>query len=452
MDKKAYHKALLREWDLNYLWHPFTQMKEWWEWGPLFIERGEGNYLIDTEGNRYLDGVSSLWANVHGHGKAKIVDAIVAQAKELCHSTLLGLSHPPAASLSKALIEIAPGHLNWVFYSECGAASVEIALKMSYQYWKNQGEDRRIFVCLEEGYHGDTIGGVSLGGIELFHEIFRPLLFETMRLPSPYLFWKRGGHPWERAHESLLEIYEERIKSRAEEICAFIVEPLVQGAGGILPFPPNVLKGIRELCDKYNILMIADEVATGFGRTGTMFACQQESVGPDLLCLGKGITGGYLPLAATLTTDKVFNAFLGDYEELKTFYHGHTYTGNPVACAAALANLEVFQEERTVESLRPKIDTITMWLEDFRGHPKVGDIRQKGMMAGIELMEDPKGGRPYPLSKRVGHRVCMEIRKHGVILRNLGDTVVIMPPLSITLEEIDLLFSALKKAINQLEG
>lgn len=449
---KRYDDQELRDMDLNHLWHPFTQMKEWWEWGPLFIERGEGNYLIDTNGKRYLDGVSSLWANVHGHGKEEILTAIVNQAKRLCHSTLLGLSHPPAAALSKSLAEIAPGHLNWVFYSECGAAAVEIALKMAYQYWKNQGEERRLFVCLEEGYHGDTLGAVSVGGIELFHEVYRPLLFPTIRLPSPYLFWKKTGQSWENVHEAFISECEERIKGKAQEIAAVIVEPMVQGAGGILPFPPKVLSVIGDLCQRYGLILIADEVATGFGRTGTMFACEHESVSPDILCLGKGITGGYLPLAATLTTDKVFNAFFGDYEELKTFYHGHTYTGNPVACAAALANLDLFKKERTIESLAPKIEAIRNCLGSLRSHPKVADIRQKGMMAGVELMEDPKQGRPYPLSKRIGHKVCMAIRRHGVILRNLGDTIVVMPPLSVTVDEIEFLFSGLKKAIEEVVG
>lgn len=452
MGQIGYSEKELKEMDLNHLWHPFTQMKEWWEWGPLFIESAEGNYLIDTDGRRYLDGVSSLWANVHGHGKKKIVEAIVDQAKRLCHSTLLGLSHPQAALLSKKLADIAPGNLNWVFYSESGATSVEIALKMAYQFWRNQGYERRLFVCLEEGYHGDTLGAVSVGGIALFHDIYRPLLFETIKIPSPYLFWRKSGLPWEKVHQELLSLYEERIKPHSTDIAAVILEPLVQGAGGILPFPPGVLKGLRDLCDKYDLFMIADEVATGFGRTGTMFACEQESVAPDLMCLGKGITGGYLPLAATLASDRIFNAFFGDYEELKTFYHGHTYTGNPVACAAALANLEVFEEEGTIENLAPKIEALRDGLAEFAGHPKVADIRQKGMMAGIELMEDPRRGIPYPLSKRIGHRVCMAIRKHGVILRNLGDTIVVMPPLSITIEEIRFLFSALRKALEEVLG
>jgi len=443
----------LKDMDLNHLWHPFTQMKEWWEWGPLFIEKGEGNYLIDVEGNRYLDGVSSLWANVHGHNVKEINDAIVEQLNLIAHSTLLGLSHPTASILAKELSKIVPGHLNWVFYSECGAAAVEIAIKMAYQYWQNVGErQRKFFAFLEEGYHGDTLGAVSVGGIQLFHEIFRPLLFEGIRLPSPYLFFRRHKLNWEGVAPLLLEEYEKRIKGLKDQISAFILEPMVQGAGGILPFPPGVLKGVEEICKRYGILLIADEVAVGFGRTGTMFACEQEAVSPDILCLGKGITGGYLPLAATLTTDKIFNAFWGEYEELRTFFHGHTYTGNPLACRAALANLKIFEERKVIQNLPPKIEALRKHLLELSLEPHVADMRQMGLMAGIEIMEDPKQGIPYPLAMRMGHRVCMAIRKHGIILRNLGDTIVIMPPLSITQQEIEFLVEGVKKAIEEVCG
>jgi len=443
----------LKDIDLNHLWHPFTQMKEWWEWGPLFIAKGEGNYLIDIEGNRYLDGISSLWANVHGHNVKEINTAIIEQLNLIAHTTLLGLSHPPASILAKELVKIAPGHLNWVFYSECGAAAVEIAIKMAYQFWQNMGEkQRKLFFFLEEGYHGDTLGAVSVGGIELFHEIFRPLLFEGIRLPSPYLFFKRKKLNWEHVAPLLLEEYERKIRESKDEAAAFILEPMVQGAGGILPFPPGVLKGVAEICKRFGILLIADEVAVGFGRTGTMFACEQENVEPDILCLGKGITGGYLPLAATITTDKIFNAFWGEYEELKTFFHGHTYTGNPLACAAALANLQIFEEKEVIKNLPPKVEALRKHLLELSSKPHVADIRQMGLMAGVEIMEDPKESKPYPLAMRMGHRVCMAIRKHGIILRNLGDTIVIMPPLSITTQEIAFLIEGLQKAIEEVCG
>ncbi len=446
-------KEAIIEADLNHLWHPFTQMKEWFEWGPLIIERGEGNYLIDIDGNRYIDGVSSLWANIHGHNREEINSAILEQVKRISHSTLLGLTHPNASLLAKRLAEIAPGHLNWVFYSEAGATAVEIAIKMAFQYWQNKGlKEKTKFVCLKEGYHGDTIGAVSVGGIQLFHEIYGPLLFQTIKLPCPYLEQKRLGLSPEEATRVLAEEYEQVIKPKAHEIAAFILEPLVQGAGGILPFPPGLLKEIENISKRHHILLIADEVAVGFGRTGSMFACEQEDVMPDLMVLGKAITGGYLPLAATLATDKVFEAFWGDYEELRTFYHGHTYTGNPVCCAAALASLDLFEKDKVLENLPQKIDLLRQGLEELRGLAHVADIRQVGLMAGIEIMMDPLKAVPYDLGERMGHKVCMGIRKHGVILRNLGDVIVIMPPLSISGEEIEKIVSGVKKAILEVCG
>ncbi|HEV7883854.1 MAG TPA: adenosylmethionine--8-amino-7-oxononanoate transaminase, partial [Solirubrobacteraceae bacterium] len=311
--------------DHRVLWHPFTQQQGWCEEEQLIIERAHGCTLVDTDGNAYLDGVSSLWCNVHGHGHPTIDAAIADQLQRVAHTTMLGLSHPPAIELAQRLVELAPQGLSRVFYSDNGSTAAEVALKMAFQYWRHRGEPgRSSFICLRDAYHGDTIGSVSVGGIDLFHTCFGPLLFDT--------FHAEPGDPGDMRR--LLE-------QHAGEIAAVIVEPLVQGAAGILTHPDGYLRAVRALCDEHDVLLICDEVATGFGRTGTMFACEQEGVAPDLMCLAKGLTGGYLPLAATLATERIYEAFLGDFEELKTFFHGHTYTGNPLACAAALATLDV---------------------------------------------------------------------------------------------------------------
>ncbi len=443
----------LIRYDRECLWHPFTQMKEWSGDDPLFIERGEGNYLIDMDGRRYLDGVSSLWANIHGHGREEITRAAAEQLRAVAHSTLLGLAHPPAALLAHRLVRAAPGDLSRVFYSECGSSATEIAVKMAFQFWHNQGKPRKNrFICLKEGYHGDTIGAVSVGGIDLFHQVYGPLLFDTLKAPSPYLDCLEHHVPLSEGADFCASRMERILEKHHGETAAVILEPLLQGAGGILPFPPGYLKKVRELCTRYDVLLIADEVAVGFGRTGTLFACEQEGVTPDFLCLGKGITGGYLPLAATLSTERVFKAFWDDYERLKTFFHGHTYTGNPVTCAAALASLDLFRKDRTFEVLPSRIDRLRDGLESLSKIPAVGDVRQRGMIAGVEIFEDPAKRTPFPVKARMGHRVCMAVRQHGVILRNLGDVIVLMPPLSITLEEIEFLVESLEKAIGEVCG
>ncbi len=453
MDWKKYTKDELIKWDLEHLWHPFTQMKEWSAQPPLFIARGEGNHLVDLEGKRYIDGVASLWANIHGHGRVEITRAIEQQLKELDHSTLLGLTHPSASILAKRLTELAPPGLRWVFYSESGSTAVEIALKMAFQYWQNKGHGQKTkFICLKEGYHGDTLGAVSVGGIGLFHDIYGPLLFESIKLPCPYLRCKEAGVPLQEGSELCASDLEKILHKHHHETAAFILEPRIQGAGGMLPAPPGYLKAARELCTEFEVLLIADEVATGFGRTGAMFACEAEGVSPDILCLGKGITGGYLPLAATLCTHEIFQAFWADYQEFKTFFHGHTYTGNPLACAAAIASLDLFEKDQTLETLKPKIELLASGLEALRALPWVGEVRQVGMMAGVEIFQDPEAQVPYPLEKRMGHRVCMTVRKHGVILRNLGDTIVILPPLSIEPQELEQIITSVQKAIHEVCG
>jgi adenosylmethionine---8-amino-7-oxononanoate aminotransferase len=397
--------------DQDHLWHPFTQQRGWVEEEPLTIERAEGTDLIDADGRRYIDGVSSLWCNVHGHRHAGIDAALGEQLGKVAHSTMLGLSHPGGAELAGRLVKLAPEGLSRVFYSESGSTATEIALKMAFQYQQQRGGQhvrRTSFVHLRDSYHGDTIGSVSVGGIDLFHSTYRPLLFQTY-----------AAAPGDAADlEHVLAAHE-------EEIAAVIVEPLVQGAAGMLIHPPGYLPAVRELCDDFGVLLICDEVATGFGRTGTMFACEQEDVAPDLLCLAKGLTGGYLPLAATLATERIYEGFLGAPEEYRTFFHGHTYTGNPLACAAALANLDAFESERTIERLQPKIALLRELLDGVEAMPEVAEVRSRGFMVGIDLGEhDP--------ALRMGHRVTVEARERGAIIRPLSDVVVLMPPLSIS--------------------
>jgi adenosylmethionine-8-amino-7-oxononanoate aminotransferase len=405
-------------------------MKDWLKDEPLVIDSADGIYLKDAQGNIYMDGVSSLWVNVHGHRHPHIDAAIKKQIDRVSHSTLLGLSNTPARELAKRLVAIAPKGLTKVFYSDNGSTAVEIAIKMAYQYWQNTGAKKKTqLVHLGNSYHGDTLGSVSVGGIGLFHKVYRKLTFKTIALK---------GQGWQAVEE-----LERLLEKRGGSIAALVVEPLVQGAAGMLVWPQGALRKMRDLTKKYNVFLIADEVATGFGRTGKMFACRHEGVSPDFLCLAKGITGGYLPLAATLTTQKVFKGFLFDHKEQKTFFHGHTYTGNPLACAAALANLEVFKKERTLVKLGPKIKFLAKKLKMFYNLPSVAEVRQKGMMAGIELH-----GRP---EDRLGARVCQSLRKYGVILRPLGNCVVLMPPLSISVMELNYLLMAAYRAIEEHE-
>lgn len=439
--------------DKKYIWHPFTQMEEWLQSDPLVIERAEGNYLIDAEGRRYLDGVSSLWVNVHGHRKAEIDHAIVTQLGKVAHSTLLGLAGVPSIELAQKLVRVTPEGLNRVFYSDSGSTAVEVALKIAFQYWKNLGkENKRLFVTLSEAYHGDTIGSVSLGGMDLFHSIFHPLLFQTLTIPTPFPY-RSPGMSRAECRDSSLEHFRALATDRADEIAALVVEPLVQGAAGMIVHPTGFLKGLEEICREHHILLICDEVATGFGRTGKMFACEHEGVHPDMMALAKGLSGGYLPLAATLVTDEIHRAFLGKYTEYKTFFHGHSYTGNALACAAACACLEIFEKEKVLEIAQAKIASLSQVLKEVIDPlPNVGEIRQCGFMVGIELVEDRATRRPYPSELRMGVRVTQNVRKYGVILRPLGDVVVLMPPLSITDGQIRELVTATAKSIQEMGG
>jgi adenosylmethionine-8-amino-7-oxononanoate aminotransferase len=424
--------------DKKHVWHPFTQMKEWAESAPLIIERGKGNYLIDTDGRRYLDGVSSLWVTVHGHRKKEIDAAIKKQLNKIAHTTLLGLGSAPSIELAERLVAVAPQGLNKVFYSDNGSTAVEIALKMAFQYWEqtNKKNRKRKFVAFTGAYHGDTFGSMSVGEIDIFVKKYRPLLFDTFRAPYPYCYRCPVGKERKDCKTACLEAFENILKDRHEEIAGCVIEPLFEGAAGMITSPTGFLKEVRRLTRKYDVLLIADEVATGFGRTGYMFACDSEGVVPDFMCLAKGLTGGYMPLAATLTTEKVYRAFLGSYDEYKSFFHGHTYTGNPLGCAAAIANLEIFRKENVLERLVGLAALFKTLLARFDSLDHVGEVRQIGLVAGVELVADKNTKEPYPPSERLGHRVCMEARKHGLIIRPLGDTVVIMPPLSIKETEL----------------
>ncbi|MDO8137264.1 MAG: adenosylmethionine--8-amino-7-oxononanoate transaminase, partial [Candidatus Brocadiales bacterium] len=411
-------------------------MKDYLGEKAVIIEEAEGVTLEDIYGNKYIDGVSSLWCNIHGHRKKEIDESIKAQLGKVAHSTLLGLSNVPAIRLAKRLVEISSRGLSKVFYSDNGSTAVEVAIKMSFQYWQLKGHPRKTkFLALEHGYHGDTLGVVSTGGIKLFHGLYSPLLFETLFAPSPYCYrcplHKKSP---KKCNLACLEKLEEIMSKNHGYIAAMVMEPLIQGAGGIIVHPDGFLKGVRELCTKYNILLILDEVMTGFGRTGKMFACQHEGVVPDIMALSKGINGGYMPLGATLVTEDIYNTFLGD--RTRTFFHGHTYTGNPLACAAALASIKLFERDSVLEAVQPKIALLEKRLSIFKKLKGVGDVRQYGLIAGIELVKNKKTKEKFPAEERVGHRVTLEARNRGAFLRPLGDVIVIMPPLSITIEEL----------------
>lgn len=439
--------------DKTYVWHPFTQMQEWEENPQLVIAAGDGIRLIDTAGKSYYDGVSSLWLNVHGHRKAEIDAAIIRQLGKIAHTTLLGLASEPAAELAEQLIQIVPAGLTKVFYSDSGSTAVEIAVKMAYQYWQLKGvTQKQKFVTLANAYHGDTVGSVSVGGIDLFHRIFGPLLFETIHAPSPCCYYctlsvQAGG-----CQSACIGAVEDILARQHGEIAAMVVEPLVQGAAGMLTQPPGYLRRIRELTRQYNVLLIVDEVATGFGRTGKMFACEHENVTPDIMTMAKGITAGYLPLAATVATDEIYQAFLGDRASERTFFHGHSYTGNALACAAALANLEIFKEEQIIAGLADKIAAAKTKLAGFAELTAVADIRQCGLMIGIELQADKLARTPFPPELLIGHRVSMLAREYGLIIRPLGDVVVFMPPLASTKADIEEMLDIIYRCIQEIAG
>jgi adenosylmethionine-8-amino-7-oxononanoate aminotransferase len=443
----------LEQWDRDHVWHPFTPMQLYASERPPIIERAHGCFLVDIDGNEYIDGVSSLWCNVHGHQVPELDAAIREQLDQVAHCTLLGQGNVPSIRLARKLVELAPSGLTRVFFSDDGATAVEVALKMAFQYWRQCARPRlekTRFLALQGAYHGDTLGDVSVGDIGRFHQLFAPLLFATVRAPNHYCYRCPLGLERATCKIDCGEVLADLVRQHADSLAAVVIEPLLQGAAGMIPAPPGYLRQLRDVTRECNVLLIADEVAVGFGRTGSLFACSQEDVVPDFLCLAKGLTGGYLPLAATLTTEEIFTAFLGRPEEGKTFFHGHTYTGNPLGAAVALANLELFERFRTLEALPAKIERLREHLERIGSLPCVGDVRQQGLMAGIELVQDKASKRPFPAVERIGAQVCRAARDQRVLLRPLGDAIVVMPPLAIDLSLLDRLCTVLYNVLTGL--
>lgn len=430
----------------KYLWLPFTQMKDY-DKDPFIVESGNGIKLKDINGNEYYDGFSSVWLNVHGHRKKELNDALKKQLEKIAHSTLLGMTNIPATELAEKLIEISPDKLTRVFYSDSGAEAIEIALKMAFQYWKNIGKgEKQKFIAMQNGYHGDTIGAVSVGSINLYHQVYGPLMFESYKVPTPYVYRSKSGDP-DQCRDECLANLEQLLIEKHHEIAALSIESIVQGAAGIIVMPEGFLAGVRKLCTKYDVLMIVDEVATGFGRTGKMFACEHENVQPDLMAIGKGITGGYLPIAATLTTEKIYSAFYDDYNKQKTLFHGHSYTGNQLGCAVAIENLRLFESEKIVENVAEKSKELQQLLLELHTLPHVGDIRQLGFMSGVELVRSKDTKEPFPPDKRVGYQVSLKMRELGMLTRPLGDVIVFMPPLVSTINELKEMVAIMKQAI-----
>jgi adenosylmethionine-8-amino-7-oxononanoate aminotransferase len=445
------HTRQVQDADRRFVWHPFTQHSLWNQTPPMVIERGEREFLFDSAGNRYIDATSSIWCNIHGHCHPTINAALVAQLDKIAHSTLLGLTGEPAVRLAERLVDITPDGLSKVFFSDNGSTAVEVACKMAYAYWHHRGQpERGSFVALRNAYHGDTIGAVSVGGIDLFHEVYRPLLFPTHFAPSPYCYRCELNKEPATCGLACADAVGDLLTQHDGKVAAVIVEPLMQCAAGMIAAPPGHLKRLRELCDRHDVLLIADEVATGFGRTGAMFACEHEQVVPDFLCLSKGLTGGYLPLAATLTRDAIYEAFLGPVDAGRTFYHGHTYTGNALGCAVALASLDVFTQEQTLTKLDEKVRRLFDHLARLARRDEVGDVRQHGLIAGIEIVKHQATREAYRYGDQIGMRICAAAREHGVLIRPLADVIVVFPPLSISLESLDTLMTVIDTCIDEV--
>lgn len=437
--------------DLKYLWHPYTQAKDYESLPPVLIERAEGIKLYDSKGNFYYDTISSWWCNVHGHNHPKIKQAVKDQLDSLEHVLFAGFTHRPAITFAQKLCSLAPPNLTKVFYSDNGSTAVETALKMSFQYWQNIGQKHKTkFVSLDMAYHGDTVGAMSVAGETAFNSVFAPLLFEGFKVPSPYCYRCPMGKKKQSCDIDCIRPLEDVLKKHNDRIAAIILEPLLMGAAGILVYPAEYLKKAAELAAEFNVHLIADEVATGFGRTGSMFACEKAEVQPDFMCLSKGITSGTLPFAATVTTDEIYNAFYAHYEKQKTFYHGHTYSANPLGCVAAIASLEIFEQEKTLEKLQPLIALLHCEMEKFRDLPFVGDVRCIGMIAAVELVKDKETAEPFEMSRRIGKQVFEAGLKENLILRPLGNVIYLFLPLCIKRKELDEILSVMFKVIEGL--
>lgn len=430
----------LVEKDLKYIWHPFTQMKDYETDKPIIIDRGKGVYVWDLQGNKYIDGISSWWVNTLGHSNDRLNDALKRQVDKIEHVLLAGFTHEPAIELAERLVNLMPDEITRVFYSDNGSTAVEVALKIAYQYWVQVGQpDRNKFIALKNSYHGDTIGAVSVGGVELYHKVYKPLLFDVLQADSPYCYRCPQTKLKETCSQECLCSMEHFFEENKGQVIGVLVEPLVQGAGGMIMHPPEYLLKLRELCDKHDVLLILDEVAMGFGRTGKMFAFEHAGIVPDIICLAKGITAGYLPLSVTMVKEKIYQAFYDEYHQMKTFYHGHSFTGNPLAAAVAVENLKIHEEDCILEKLQPKIKKLSEALEKFRELKWVGDIRQTGMIGAIELVKDKATKEDFDFKYRIGYQIYKEGLKRGAIIRPLGNVLYFMPPFVITEEEIDML-------------
>jgi adenosylmethionine-8-amino-7-oxononanoate transaminase len=437
--------------DRAVLWHPFTQHTAWDGEDFPVMAKAKGSTLIDLDGRRYLDGVSSMWCTAVGHLNPRVVQALRRQLATLDHATFLGLTNVPAVELAEKLLAKAPRGLARVFYSDNGSTSVEVALKMALQYWRQTGRPSRTkFVSLSEAYHGDTAGAMSVGGVDVFLDAYRPLLFPTLKSPTTYGYRCSKAMTLEACASHCIDDLRALLEKRSDEVAGVVMEPVVQGAGGMIVQPPGFVKSVEELCRKHDTFLILDEVMTGFGRTGTFFACEQDGVRPDLMAVSKGLTGGFLPLAATLATKRIFDGFLGEVKDRKALYHGHTYTGNPLGCAAALATLEVFEKDKILEKLPAKVEALRKGLDPLEEHPNVGEIRRRGLLAGIELVADRKTRTPFPYEKRTGHRVILEARKRGALLRPLADVIVVMPPLTSSTREINQLTKIVRDSVESV--
>ncbi|MFQ5994761.1 MAG: adenosylmethionine--8-amino-7-oxononanoate transaminase [Acidiferrobacterales bacterium] len=426
--------------DLSVVWHPCTQMRDHESFPPIAIRRGQGVWLEDYEGKRYLDAISSWWVNLFGHANPRINAAIETQASQLEHVILAGFTHEPVIALSERLVNLTPTGLDRCFYADCGSAAVEIALKMSFHYWRNRGHKNKTqFINLSNSYHGETLGALSVGDVALYKETYEPLLLKSITVQSPDCYQREPGSSWEEHCRRMFVHMEWALERHAEDICAVIVEPLVQCAGYMRMYHPVYLSLLRQACDKYNVHLIADEIAVGFGRTGTLFACEQAGIRPDLLCLGKGLTGGYLPLSVCLTTDEVYAAFYADYAELRAFLHSHSYTGNPLACAAALATLDIFEHDGVLAQNRTLATHMAQACARFDVHAHVGDVRQTGMILALEMVADKSTKAAFPWQQRRGLRVYQYALGKGALLRPLGNVIYFMPPYVITPDEIDML-------------
>ncbi len=430
----------LEQRDLKVLWHPCTQMKDH-EWLPVVpIRRGEGVWLEDFDGNRYLDAISSWWVNLHGLANPRINAALKDQLDTLEHVLLAGFTHEPAVELAERLVRLTPGGLTRCFFADNGSSAVEVALKMSFHYWHNRGQRQKTkFITLENSYHGETLGALAAGDVALYKETYRPLLMETLTVPSPDCFQREAGESWAEYSLRRFTAMEDTLRRHAHEVCAVIIEPLVQCAGQMRMYHPVYLEMLREACNRHQVHLIADEIAVGFGRTGTLFACEQAAISPDFMCLSKGLTGGYLPLSATLTSEPIYEAFYDDYAKLSAFLHSHSYTGNPLGCRAALATLDIFQEDDVLENNRRLSALLAQDTAHFADHPHVAEVRQQGMILAIELVQDKARRRPYPWQERRGRQVCQYALGQGVLLRPLGDVIYFMPPYVINAEEIALM-------------